>query len=159
MKYSCLRLFGLAALASTLVFSVPSCSSTKKKIKAIFNVKDSLVKIAKGDSDEVYPMVSAALTASQDWVIVTNEKKVLVAEIHRIPGTGVKLPTTGDSRYYLRIDLEDLGGSTKLVFKFFKSLPGEYLAKAVVDDLITKYVSGLFEDVLGQLLSYGCVFR
>ncbi len=159
MKMTMTRFLARALVLTLLVGALSSCSSTRKKIKAIISVKNSLVKIAEGDSDAVYPMVATAVNTFQDWVVVSADKPVIIVEIHKIPGTEVKLPKTGDSRYYLRINLEDLGGTTKVTMKFFKGSPGKDLAKGIIDSVIRKYVGIFFEGLVEQLLKSGCIFK
>ncbi len=139
--------------------SCGTVKKTRKAIKTALEVQDRIERLAEGDESQIVPLVATILNAGQDYVLVHQEDHALVAEVDRIPGLGLKIPRSEGKRYYLRFDLQSLGGATKMALSFFRSDKGVFTKKEDADDIVSKGVSELFSAVLGALLKSGIVFK
>lgn len=132
---------------------------TARAVETAIEVVDRSERIAQGDTSQIVPLVVLVLNATQDYVLVHQEGNVLVAEVREIPVLGLKMPGSDEKKYYLRIDLEALGETTKMVLSFFRGRKGEYTKKEEADDLISRGAGQLFVAVVGSLIKAGVVFR
>ena len=143
---------------------LPGCGVSKKvkAVKKALTPEDVVEKLAAGEMPAIVPIVFAVLNATQDFAVVHQDGSCVVAEVRKIPGLGISLPGGKDSRYYFRVDLQNVGttaGSVKMVFTFFKSAVGAFHKVSSPDTLIGKYANTLFTHIIGALLKSGVVFK
>lgn len=155
------RFWMLVACSSILALQT-SCGTvkrTKKKIETALEVVDRTEKLARGDSSQVLPLCLLVLNASQDMAVVHQDQNVLVCELRRIPGLGIKLPSSERKRYHLRIDLATLEQDTHLVLTYFRSDKGDYEKREPPDGFIAQTAGRLFSEIVAALLKSGLVFE
>ena len=156
-----IRLLTILALAASLA-SQASCGTvkrTKKKIETALEVVDRTERLARGDTGQVLPILLLVLNESQDMVVVHQDRTVLVCELRRIPGLGLKIPSSERKRYHLRVDLAAVEQDTSLSFTFFRSDTGDYEKREAPDDFIPRTAGRLFTEVASALVKGGLVFK
>ena len=154
-----LAVLPLVILAGALLSSCGTVRKATRSVRKVLEVSTRMDRLDTGDTTQVLHLARLAVGEMKSCKVVHQDELSLVAQVKLIPGLGLRIPTLGGKRYYLRIDLKPAGQDTKVVLHFFRSPKGNYTVRDKPNNFIKRGASKLFANVFDALLQAGVVIK